>query len=615
MKAEGRGRGQREAKAAELALGGEQSERAQVRSLLQALYDDRLMEADLRKQLRRFGLAATLGASSLPGELRARLIDFIQEWLRAEEDRMEADEASAATCEAPTEGEREEIGDGETMVLDEKGDEGERADEGWEEDEGMKADEGGRAEEGARKEERASAVDEERAEGGMREHDAEGEDAGVGEDEGDERSACSGVCTVCLMDLPPQGSSSVVSCEVCECLTHLHCLGLRRPREPSWCIQCKAVGGSVALAFARSLGCAPPDVMKHAHALRHAAARVPAAARAALAEQAASSAERSRERALGMGAPLQVARAQAFDAARATARRLEAALFVKGCEHEEAELCVCRLALEGGAGELFYAVVGHVGETTTLRAIACVCRAWSVLLDRSASEEAACAWRGAWLIAPRGRLTLAAAVRSTRPGDRLRITAGVHTGQVILPHALQVEGEAGAVLSGPITLCDSSGSRCGALRGLRIEHFYETAVTISSGRWTINGCEIASSRAPNRACVAIVLRNVSSIQVDSCWIGDCSAAVQLSSARAMLQARSSSFGNARCAIEAIRGGHIDVQRCTFDVGSCDVGMRIAPDTEGVVQANRVRGAGSLWGRTVPSAVVKYSDELDADDVL
>ena len=58
---------------------------------------------------------------------------------------------------------------------------------------------------------------------------------------------------------------------------------------------------------------------------------------------------------------------------------------------------------------------------------ACVCIGWSHLLDRSYSLEAAALWQRATLTAPRGKLTLAAAIRSTRPGDKLTIASGTHS--------------------------------------------------------------------------------------------------------------------------------------------------------------------------------------------
>ena len=165
----------------------------------------------------------------------------------------------------------------------------------------------------------------------------------------------------------------------------------------------------------------------------------------------------------------------------------------------------------------------------------------------------------------------------------------------------------GSVVPSP----DAVGRR-GVLRRLRIEHFYEIAVTILGGRWALEGCEVASSRAPNRACAGVVLRNVSSVEVTRCTITGCSSAVLLSSAHARLIARATSFANARHVIEAIRGGHIDVQRCTFGTGANDVGMRIAADTAGVVRANSVNGGGTLWGRIEPPVAMQYAEQGDED---
>ena len=41
-------------------------------------------------------------------------------------------------------------------------------------------------------------------------------------------------------------------------------------------------------------------------------------------------------------------------------------------------------------------------------------------------------------------------------------------------------------------------TRTGVLSGLRIEHFYETAVTVLGGRWALKACEVVSSRGAMR---------------------------------------------------------------------------------------------------------------------
>ena len=148
------------------------------------------------------------------------------------------------------------------------------------------------------------------------------------------------------------------------------------------------------------------------------------------------------------------------------------------------------------------------------------------------------------------------------------------------------------------------------LRGLRIEHFYETAVTILGGVWALEDCEVVSSRAPARACVGVVLRGLSAVEVLDTTISGCSSAVLLSSTHARLFSRHTTFANARSAIEALRGGRLDVQHCAFDVPhSCDVGMRVAADTAGVVLSNRASGNGSLWGRLdPPSGVIAEEGE-------
>ena len=46
-----------------------------------------------------------------------------------------------------------------------------------------------------------------------------------------------------------------------------------------------------------------------------------------------------------------------------------------------------------------------------------------------------------------------------------------------------------------------------------------------------------------------------------------------------------------------------MQRCRFDIGPNDVGLRLPHDAAGVVRSNAVRGGGSLWGRLAPPAHV------------
>ena len=224
-------------------------------------------------------------------------------------------------------------------------------------------------------------------------------------------------------------------------------------------------------------------------------------------------------------------------------------------------------------------------------------------------------WKRAVLTAPRGRLTLGTALRSTRPGDRLRIAAGVHSAPLLVPHALRIDAEPLATLTGPITLSgggdatgNSSGGRVGSLRGVRVEHFYETAVTVMSGRWVLEQCHVVSSRAPSRACASVVLRGVCMAELEGCVVTGCSSAVLVSSSAAKLLARRCSFGNARAAISSERGGHIDVEGCGFDMtqSSGDVGFRLHTSTVGRVaecEVAEVRGM-QLWGRIHPPVGVQ-----------
>ena len=525
-------------------------------------------------------------------------------------------------------------------------------------------------------------------------------------------------------------AAAVVRCDVCECVLHARCLVAASPSVGGGggssmrrhvCAECRGLASAVALASARRVGWAPSDIGKSSDGLRRAAACVHAEALVAVGELAADAARRAgkgaRQRGEGEGAVA----ARAYWMAVTTAARLRRAL--DGPRRGAAETSAvddalgsgdasgvgavggrgrsgcgdCAWAvrvLETGNAELFFETVRRIDDTSTLRSLACVCSAWARLLDRSCSREASEIWRSAWLSAPRGKLTLGAAIRSTRPGDRLRILPGHHTAPLRLPHPLEVEGMPGAVLSGPLTLeggssigsgggkggggsiggigggiggggggggggsgggCGGSGGgggigvvgggpalssaaspsdsvwpgggsgaagvgRLGVLRGVRLEHFYETAVTVLGGRWALERCEVASSRAASRACVGVVLRGRASVSVtDSCDISGCSSAVLLSSAHATLHARDSRFANARAAIATERGAHVDVQRCVFEgLGATDVGLRLAFDTTGRVCANDVRGGAAgatedtmLWGRVgLPPLGVTTAPELE-----
>lgn len=260
----------------------------------------------------------------------------------------------------------------------------------------------------------------------------------------------------------------------------------------------------------------------------------------------------------------------------------------------------------------------------------------------------------------------------------------------MVPHPLELIGEPGAVLTGPMTLSSGSGlcNRRGVLRQLRVEHFCErrglssctvvallrrvllgktlhvtcalcvcvlyvgvadeTAVTLQGGRWRFDMCDIVSSRAPSRACAAVVLRGYSEVQAVGCNITGCSSAVLLSSAHARFSARQCNFANTRAAIAAERGACLDVRECVFSISQHDAGLvkplrlepraadpktltllylvvcfvtssshfllwcwqRLAPDTTGIICRNDVRGDGNLWGRDIPPASVRAEDSED-----
>ena len=544
------------------------TEDEEARALLRACEGDRLMESDLRKHLRRYGLPiGHRTAADLPGELRDRLSCYLRERLnaapRAPTDDYEAEESAAGTV-AATEPEQEE--------------------------------------------ERASSADSE----------APGSSLAL---------PPSPKCAVCDAARPRRSSSDRTSGRGggvggCTLASARH-----------WCEDCEAIATAVTKASALMLGWASPELCRNADALRDAARRVRPDALAAISECAAAAAQRERRAwfARGWEVPGPVAMARAYWVARQTADRLIAGLEERpdaaaatraaAARATAEEVGLCRAALESGGGELFFLTMGFIDDTLTLRAVACTCHAWSTLFDRSHSADAAAVWRRAWLHAPRGRLTLSAAIRSTRPGDRLKILAGAHPGPVELPHPLIVEGEEGTTLTGPVTLGwngggggggSGSGIPRGVLRRLRMEHFYETAVTVGGGTWALDECVIVSSRAPSRACAGVVLRGRANVELHGGRITGCSSAVLLSSPHARLVARGVCFANARSTVEAYRGGEVDVERCTFSLALNDVGMRVADDTRGVVKGNRVDGRGGMFGRLLPPPRVDYSADPGPD---
>ncbi|KOO29366.1 hypothetical protein Ctob_009865 [Chrysochromulina tobinii] len=199
----------------------------------------------------------------------------------------------------------------------------------------------------------------------------------------------------------------------------------------------------------------------------------------------------------------------------------------------------------------------------------------------------------------------------------------------------------GAIVTGPITLTDprsaeigrdrprsaeigvtgsavpSAGpGRQGRLCGLRVEHFYETAITVLGGWWTLENLEIVSSQAPKRACVGVLLRAAAHVDVVHSVITGASSVITLGSPHASLVAHDCTFGNTRAAIASERGGKLDVRRCSFSLElPSDVGFRLAADTRGFVGmgllVSPTTSGGSLWGRVLPpKAVCVEAEEAD-----
>ena len=82
--------------------------------------------------------------------------------------------------------------------------------------------------------------------------------------------------------------------------------------------------------------------------------------------------------------------------------------------------------IDDGDGDLATLIFGHVTDTATLRSAASVCWRWHHLLDRGRSAAVAALWAAAVLHAPKGRMTLSAALGSTRPADNVHIGGGSH---------------------------------------------------------------------------------------------------------------------------------------------------------------------------------------------
>jgi len=501
--------------------------------------------------------------------------------------------------------------------------------------------------------------------------------------------ACGIMCPVCAEELEASAAATA-RCQLCGVRMHARCASLRLssqsglssqppPTRRLSCAECDALSDAVSIAFARAYGWAAPEIARSSEALNTAAMQVRPVANAAIIELACACARRFRTRALAGQGPrcaLNV-EANAYFASWRTATRLRLAAFGPsavprlgrgrvgggGCGGDgtadervgKAALGAalggggggaategwCRFVLEAGGAELFFLVMGRLDDTLALRSAACVCAEWSHLLDRSRSCEAAAVWRQAVLTAPRGRLTLAAALRSTRPGDRLRIAAGVHSAPLLVPHPLHISAAPGAIVTGPITLTDPrsaeigrdrprsaeigvTGSavpsvcpgRQGRLCGLRVEHFYETAITVLGGWWTLENLEIVSSQAPKRACVGVLLRAAAHVDVVHSVITGASSVITLGSPHASLVAHDCTFGNTRAAVASERGGKLDVRRCSFSLElPSDVGFRLAADTRGFVGmgllVSPTTSGGSLWGRVLPpKAVCVEAEEAD-----
>ena len=358
-----------------------------------------------------------------------------------------------------------------------------------------------------------------------------------------------------------------------------------------------------------------------------------AAAAAAAAQRAATrSAARAHQRHAGRPtACIPQVEAEAFWAARRTAARMEAALAWRARrarlqsepsaapDGDGGAAAVGWHLIDDGDGDLATLIFGHVTDTATLRSAASVCWRWHHLLDRGRSAAVAALWAAAVLHAPKGRMTLSAALGSTRPADNVHIGGGSHASALCLRHPLVVTADAGARLRGPITLegaGNGTDGRIGVLRGLTISHYYETAVTVTGGHWVLDGCRIESSRGDKaRACVGVVVRNGALVELRNCVIRACSTAVLLSgTSRPALKADGTQFLNVRSAVSTDCKSTLELRRCEFETTTgSDVPLLLGPATVGAVSAdNTVRGGGSLFGRDRPPPGVALTPSDDAE---
>jgi hypothetical protein len=171
------------------------------------------------------------------------------------------------------------------------------------------------------------------------------------------------------------------------------------------------------------------------------------------------------------------------------------------------------------------------------------------------------------------------------------------------------------MLSGHLVLRGTPG-RVGVLRDLHLSHFYNPAVTLLSGAWRFEGCNIDSSRRTARACAGVVLRGGATLELVGCTISSASAAVNLCEAGCALTAYATTFRNVKSGVLCERGGVITLAGCRFDaLSGSDVGLRLSADTVGDVRASSVARAGTLWGRMAPPpGVVFVEAAAAADDV-
>ena len=205
----------------------------------------------------------------------------------------------------------------------------------------------------------------------------------------------------------------------------------------------------------------------------------------------------------------------------------------------------------------------------SLQRVACTCHAWGHLLRRGQGTPAAAIWGAAWLTVPmfgedeHGRpcvtLTAADALRRAPPGERVRLRAGTTiTEEVNVLQPVELLAEENVTMKGKLVLQGGSfapGVRHGVVRGLKLRHFMEEAVNVIGGHWTLEDCDIDSTKR-TRASSAVIVRNNATLDLRRCAVRDCAHAVVLERAASKVVAERCSFTNVKEGFYTRGGGTV-----------------------------------------------------------